>query len=320
MSVFAITYHHECSFKEDTDYVWEKTDCLPFEELIISWNMTRPKAGSLHIYASLLQETWSPEFLYAAWGKDQQKSFSSPKEGACARVFQDALTTLSATKARGFRIRCTTKDGASLTDLVSIHAATFKKCNEVKNGMSELPSDRILLDVQGLSQMALNDPRNFRLCSPTSTTAVLRFLCQDQMIDPIHFAEKCLDQTFDIFGNWVLNAAEANHYLRNTEYFCYVERCQGMKDLYASLRSGYPIVVSVKGSIEGAPLPYKNGHLLVICGIDTTTKKVLCMDPAFGADRETKTSYSIDSFEAAWKKRHYLTYTFRKKSDLFQKK
>jgi hypothetical protein len=102
------------------------------------------------------------------------------------------------------------------------------------------------------------------------------------------------DQTFDIYGNWVFNTAA-------TEKFR-VTRLASFEELYTHL----PAVVSVQGPLEGAPLPYLSGHLLVVRGWEAG--RVLVMDPAFPTHEETLTSYPIESFLAAWDRRRRLAY------------
>ena len=141
--------------------------------------------------------------------------------------------------------------------------------------------------------MALSDERSKRLCSPTSTTAVIRFLSQSSLPSPLSFADSVVDTAFDIYGNWILNTAQASHLLKKP-WTCCVVRLTSFDQVIRQLQKGYPVVVSVKGPLNGGATPYESGHLLVIKGYDSEKQEVFCMDPAFPTDELTLVSYDLN--------------------------
>ena len=147
------------------------------------------------------------------------------------------------------------------------------------------------------------------MCSPSSTSSVAGYLMGANRIDPVSFALHARDEAFDIFGNWVLNTAQASSLL-GSSWRCWVERLGGFGDIYSRLKRNLPVVVSLKGALPGARFPYPNGHLIVVKGYDPRKERVLCMDPAFSDDAATVVDYHLPDFMDAWSKRRFLAYLF----------
>lgn len=299
--------HQNAPIKQE----WQEEGLSPFDELMVSWNAVRPIDGTFHFYVSVKTDEWSPWLLYASWGSDGQSSFLSKAEGAPTRVYQDALEVLEGKRATGFQVKIATEGGARLSDIHSVHVYTNgDKPKEVQKTDPFLTST--YLKVPGLSQMSLNHSRYTDLCSPTSTTAVARFLSNDYAIDPLLFAQHVWDSGFDIFGNWVFNVAQASVHLGD-RWDCWVERLQGFNDIHDYMKHGTPVIASVRGPLPGSALPYATGHLLAVIGYDSSNQKVICMDPAFPRDLETQVSYDLYDFIQAWNRRGNVAYVFKNK-------
>lgn len=292
---------------EQVQNEWREEKIAPFNELMLTWNGKRPHQDQYRIYVSLKTDDWSPYLLYAIWGQDQQSSFSRVADASSVRVYQDAVEVLNGYTATGFRIKIESEKGASLDGLYSLHVYTSG--NQEKRKQKRGLDRSCCLDVEGLSQRVLSHPRCMDLCSPTSTTAVVRFLLNANDLDPVFFAERVRDIGFDIYGNWVLNVAESSHLL-GPSWNCWVERLDGFADIYEKLQQNTPVVVSVRGPLPGSALPYAKGHLLVIRGFDAENQRVLCMDPAFLSNEETLVSYPLKEFEEAWGRRGFLAYVY----------
>lgn len=272
-----------------------KQENIPsFDEMMISWNGARPTA--LNVYASVFINEWTPWLKYGSWGKDGQSSMQC-REGSI-KVYQDAFEILDGKKATGFQIK--------VDHPMRLHVFT----NAGRSSQNAIPASPVYLQVGGLSQTALSHPRNTSLCSPTSTTAVVRYLTK-KMIDPIQFAKNAHDQGFDIYGNWVLNVAESSVHL-GSSWNAWVERLNGFGDIYQRLLLGTPVIVSVRGPLPGSAQPYAKGHLIVVTGFDPEKKEVHCMDPAFDADAQTHVRYQLHDFLAAWGRRGHVAYIFEK--------
>lgn len=284
---------------------WVEEGVAPFDEWMLTWNAARPREGSYLFYASVRVEgAWSPWLLYVSWGSDGQKSYKAEDTGV--KVYQDAVEILGK-KADGFKVKVVTEGDATLENIYGLHVYT--NSDRVKEPKPFAGGSAVFLDVAGISQMALDHIRHRDLCSPTSTTAVTRYLSGDYGIDPVRFAGRAWDGGFDIFGHWVFNVAEAATHL-GPEWDCWVERLSGFEDIYARLQRGTPVIVSVRGPLPGSAQPYAKGHLMAVTGYDPILGVVYCMDPAFPSDRETGVSYPLSDFVEAWTRRGRVAYVF----------
>lgn len=290
---------------------WKEEQTAGFDELMISWNASRPLDGGYVFYVSVYANEWSPWLPYAKWGAVGQAGFSEGVQSSLAKVDQDAVVVLDGKKATGFRVKIAIEGNASLDAVHSLHVYTNSdRVQEARKPVCN--SAKVCLPVSGISQIALPDERAKRLCSPTSTVATVRYLLGDSSIEPIAFAEKVWDSCFDIFGNWVLNVAEAAAML-GPDWSCWVERLAGFDAIYERLDLGTPVVVSIRGPLPGSAMPYTSGHLIAVVGYDPMKQKVLCVDPAFPSDHETSVSYDLADFVQAWERRGRVAYIFSKK-------
>jgi hypothetical protein len=254
----------------------------------------------------LFQNEWSPWLKLAEWGLDRQRTFSAESEGV--KVYQDVAYPKTG-YCTGYEIRVTAEEGASLQ---SLHTITASGCDLSQIGIQDPgPLASIsLLSIPAQSQIVLLHPRSRDLCSPTSTAAAMNYLLKSRSIDPVVLAEAVRDQGFDIYGNWVLNTAAA-YDLLGGKFPTHVARLSGFGQIHEELMKGRPVVVSVKGALPGAPLPYNHGHLIFVTGYDGERRRVLCMDPGFDASEKTLTSYPLEDFLEAWTfRRKNLTYLF----------
>lgn len=298
--------------REEKKYVWTVTDLDPFEELILSWNGERPLSGSYLFQTRLLIDgLWSPWLLYAVWEASLQYSFHEKTTLAPVRSFQDQVELLHGHKAAGFSIKVEAMGKADLSQLYRLYACItdFTSLKLIKPKWAPPSVGYGPLPVLPLSQMALLHPRRLHLCSPASTTAVIRTLAQTLAIDPLSFSKAVYDAAFDIYGNWSFSIAQASVEL-GKNWHCFAARTRNITSLWKSLERGFSVVASVKGDLPGARASYANGHLLVIRGYDALNKNFLCMDPAFSLDKETLVAYPWEAFIRAWGNRYYLGYYF----------
>ncbi len=287
---------------------WKEENLPPFDELILSWNITRPTEGQLLFYVKVKTNEWTPWLLYATWGSEGQSTFSSATQDASVKIYQDTVEILKE-KGTGFQIKVVNEDPLPLN---RYHLFVYTNGDFQESEQKISYSLPLYLQVPGLSQMTLNHSRHQDLCSPTSTTAVLRYLTNNHTIDPIHFAGNAWDKNFDIFGNWALNIAQASTEL-GSEWECWVERLNHFDDIYQQLLKGIPVIVSIRGPLNGSARSYHQGHLIVVTGYDPLQKQVLCMDPAFSSDKETHVCYDLFDFLQAWNRRGKIAYMFDKK-------
>lgn len=316
-SLFGTMHHHcveEDNYKEN-HYTLKVEDTAPFDELIITWNAKRPKNGAFDIYVRVqVGKKWSPWLLYARWTKDTQFANTTSKVNQVARVFQDTVNVLNNHKACAFEVRIISHDPNEIKNLDALHICTSNPSKSDITKVDLTNANSSLLGVDGISQMAFPDERGPRLCSPTSTYTIIDYLSNDDnIIDPIAFAESVFDQSNDIFDNWVFNVASAYHHLPNSKYACWVERLNNFSQILSSLDNGFPVVISVKGPLKGSASPYKDGHLLAVIGFDAERKEVFCIDPAFKEDQQTFVTYKLNDLLEAWNRRKGIAYMFNKK-------
>lgn len=310
--LFAFTELHEIELApagEGGPIVWEVEGTLPFDELILSWNGDRPQDGGYALSLAVCsQGEWSAEIPYMFWGADSQYSFGSMHE-RLARNSEDILFLQEGHLGDGFRVVVRSEGGASLSNLHRLAACTSRLadyCIDLPNYNLEPVSLEVAC---GRSQMALEHPRHRDLCSPTSTSTAVNYLLGRALLDPATFADRAHDDRGDIYGNWVLNVAEASDRL-GKEWSCDVRRLKNFAQLHAYLCRGLPVVVSVKGELPGAPLPYAQGHLMMVRGYDPVSRRVLVVDSAFPSDNEVVVSYPLDDFLATWSLRKNIAYIF----------
>lgn len=288
-------------------YEWESQEVLPFNEVLISWNAQRPRQGSeYNIYTSVKLTDWTPWLKYATWSSDSQRTYSVETEDKCVKVFQDTLDVRKPHHGTRIRIKIETSDGSSLEGLKSFHLSLTNMHLLSSTPIPEnLPA--LKLNATGISQMALAHPRHKHLCSPTSTTALIRSLDPEARVNAVRFAEEVWDKGHDIYGNWVFNTSQAYVELKE-RFWIWVQRLNGFEDIVRSLELGIPVVVSLKGPLRGSPLHYESGHLMLIYGINAVESKVCCMDPAYPRDEETFAEYLISDFLEAWNRRGRVAY------------
>jgi len=307
---YASELHHYFLRGEQLEAIWEETAVEPFDELILSWDASRPEQGDYLIEVSALINGWTPWLNYAFWGAHDQYTFNEKNE--TTQTFQDAFEILNGQLAAGFRVRISAKDGASLKKVRALHVClTNRKKHEVDQHLSKDEDIIVDLEVSGTSQICLPDDRRTRLCSPTSTTAVINYHKEATRLSPLDFANRVVDTAFDIYGNWILNTAQAAHEL-GSPWNCFVVRFTSFNQVIDQLLAGYPVIVSLRGPLTGSALSYQAGHLLVVKGYKSATKEVFCMDPAFPSNAQTLVSYALSDFVQAWARRGGIAYVIHR--------
>ncbi len=278
----------------------------PFNELLLSWNATRPKVGDFLLSFRLKAAQLHDFMPYASWGVSGQKSFTV--EVPSIVVKQDTIV-LREGLASGFSVKVEAHNGA---DIKNVHALISSYTDHTKHCIKpfELPQDRLQLDLLTLSQRKVDHPRKNDLCSPTSTCALCSFLTK-KVLNPLSFATNIWDSTADIYGNWVFAIAEASHHLGD-KWLAYVARLTSFEEIITNLKNDIPSIISVRGQLPGSPVAYTSGHLLVVTGFDGFTNKIFCMDPAFHNESEASVAYDANDLFAAWKLRGGIAYIFKK--------
>lgn len=289
-------------------------DTHPFSQLIFSWNAVRPAAGHFSFWAQVRNRvtgTWSKWYKMVDWGAGVQKSYASPggESSEFANFHHVRLEVDPKVLADGFRIRMGVHEGA---DPLLLHAHSVNIANFslfAPENIALLPSTMQSVHIPGVpakAQLSLNHSQSYRLCSPTSCAMLIHYLTGSPA-DPVHVADSVFDTGLDAYGSWPFNTAHVFERCGGSTYF-FVARLNSFSELYGQLARGIPIIVSVRGSIEGAPKDYPHGHLLIVVGFDKNTQTVLCHDPAVHSPDKVYKKYPLKSFIRAWENSKRLVY------------
>ena len=298
--------------KKKSSLVFVKTDVPCFSQLIFSWNAFRPQKGHYSFAVQVRDaatKEWSSWHKMIEWGEQVQRSYTTKSDG-WAQYFHVRLETGTQRLADSFCIKMEPHDGADLSLVrgcaVNVSDFTKFKSEVGSTTLGRLPSV-VISDVPKKSQMVLDHPRSHELCSPTSTSMMAGYLCAAP-IDPVDFAHKVFDSGLNAYGCWPFNTAHAFERCNGKVYFASV-RFNSFAALHNQLSRNIPVVVSVRGVLDGAPKAYPKGHLLLVIGWDAVKKEVICHDPAFQADNGILARYPIDAFLSAWERSRRLAYS-----------
>lgn len=298
------------------EIVWEQPATLPFNELIVSWNALRPPVGHMTLWVSVkYSNKWSSWHRLALWGPKSQQTFVN-KLHPHVHTKHCRVEMQRNMLARGLRVKMVFHQGADPKNLKAFFACVSRLNHfKIVHPTTKLQS----VTIQGIprqSQMVLDHERYRDLCSPVSTSMLVAYFYQKLMgaklVHAMHdfaidFAKKSHDQGYlDIYGNWILNVAQAFDSSNGTVYFR-VERLNSFYDLHQSLVKKIPVAVSVR-RLRGGATPYANGHIMLVVGWDRVKRRVLCIDPAFGSNRATLKAYRLIDFLHAWSRSSNLAY------------
>lgn len=290
--------------------VFTKDGVSDFSQLLFSWNAMRPQKGHFTFLVQVrnsLTKKWSTWHRMIDWGAGVQRSYQT--KGDSFSRYVHVRLEMKRYLADAFRIKIISNNGAPI-HLLKGFAVTVSNKSDFKpesfsEGVDHMPSV-IVKNVPRISQFALNHPDSGRICSPTSCTMLTRYLT-GFMIDPIEFAEKSFDHGLGVYGSWPFNMAHAFEQCNGKNWF-FNTRFNSFAELHSQLSRNIPVVVSVRGSLTGAPRPYPKGHLLIVVGWDSKKKQVICHDPACETDGKTLQRYALKDFVRAWELSHRLVY------------
>jgi hypothetical protein len=286
-------------------------DVVPaYTQLVFSWNALRPERGFFSFWVQSRDQAtkkWGVWQKMIDWGAGVQRSYMGDKHDG-SQYIHVRLEMDSGSYADAFRIKIVPHEGSSLALLKSIFVciSDFTKFRSENPAQGEHLTSVIVPNVPKKSQFSLDHERNFALCSPTSCSMLLGYLC-GQPIDPISFAYQSYDSGLNAYGSWPFNMAHAFERCGGNFYFTTM-RFNAFSHLHQRLQQGIPVVVSVRGVLVGAPKVYHSGHLLVVVGFDAQKQQVLCHDPAFKADEDIFQAYALHHFLPAWERSHRLGY------------
>jgi hypothetical protein len=291
--------HERQKIKNRQVLLFGHVDVPQFTQLIFAWNAFRPGKGHFTFLVqarNAVNKEWGKWHKMVDWGSSIQCSYSSSSDGH-THYQHVRLETETNQFADGFRLKVVAHNGAILQEVHGIAAsiANFSlfKPEALDGHLKKLTSVRIT-QVPRLSQFAIKHADKDRICSPTSCTMLMCFLLKKH-IDPSDFADKVFDTGLNAYGSWPFNTAHAFERAGGSLWFLLV-RLNSFNDLHHQLTRGFPVVVSIRGTLSRAPKPYPSGHLLVVVGFDTARQEVICHDPAFAQHAETAQRNKVSDF------------------------
>ncbi|MBD3231976.1 hypothetical protein GF322_04955 [Candidatus Dependentiae bacterium] len=290
--------------------IWQVHAKKPFDEIIVSWNSFRPRKGQYSFWISLHHNYWSNWYKIAEWGVKNQQTFVNTRN-PCVHLKHVRMILNRGKKANSFRIKVVAEKGADLKNLKALFACV-SNMNKFKIDKGNITLPAICLKgIVPQSQMNLKHPRFRDLCSPTSLSMMINYFSNNSINLESYipeFAQLVLDQCYlDIYGNWILNVAQAFDSLKGKKYFR-VERLNNFNHLYSFLKKKIPVAVSVRGFLNGGAKSYENGHFILVVGWSLRKQRVLCIDPAFQDNSNTLRAYRIVDFLQAWGTSRNLSY------------
>lgn len=282
-----------------------------FSQLMFSWNAFRPSAGHFTFYVQVRDaknKSWGTWHKMAEWGAHVQRSFSSKVAGATKFLY----VRLEGQKGRlsdAFRVRVHADQGADLAKVRSL-AVSLSNFNQFKESrfdstLSSLSSTYIQ-DVPKQSQFKVPYIHNDSICSPTSVGMLVGSLTRED-VNYRDIVRGSFDHGLGVHGSWPFNMAYAFEKCKGNVHFS-VSRLNSFAQLHERLQKGIPVVVSVRGYLEGAPKQYDKGHLMVVVGWDAKRQQVICHDPAFKSNNGVLKRYAARSFLDAWDRSYRLAY------------
>lgn len=299
--------------QENGQLNYKKLDIPHFTQLIFSWNSKRPTSGYFSFWARVRDaknNKWYTWHHMMDWGNTVQKSYAQ-KYGAHQTGYHHVRLELPAGHtADGFEIKIEKFDGADFNAISSVgvstaHLGKFDPECSMRYGSTPFRSVYVS-GVPRQSQRTVDHPESDRLCSPTSSSMMVGYLCGFP-VNPVIFADNVYDDGLDAFGSWPFNTAHAYEHCP-TKFDFFVTRLKSFEQLYNFLKKNIPVVVSVRGKLRGAPQRYDRGHLIIVVGWDRRKKRVICHDPACSSNTATLKVYSIDAFRHAWENSRRLAY------------
>lgn len=316
------TWIYRKTFSEAEQKVYTKKKQLPllckydtpvFSQLLFSWNAQRPQNGFFSFWVqsrNAKTKKWSRWHKMIDWGAQIQRSYSSKDKDS---HYEHVRLETEPDLADAFAVKVESHDGADL--------GLFKSCVINIVNMQRFEPDILdpltlaslsTIEIKGapvISQLALEHQRNEEICSPTSCSMLVGFLAS-RAVDPIDFAQNVFDVglgPIGHFGSWPFNTAHVFERCTGV-FYCFVMRLHSFISLYEILKKQIPVVVSVRGTLEGAIKPYPQGHLLLVIGFDVETQEVIVHDPAALDDSHVYKRYPLDSFLKAWERSRRLAY------------
>lgn len=303
----------------------------PFNKMVMSWSSDTPAGTTVQVEARIMvlqsdanglpTECWSNWLSWGTWGTSiRRASGTGNTDDPLASVDVDTLKVKDGQLASKIQYRVIlSSEQAGISPAVRLVSAALRNTNpgqgiaKVFTDNPDLATLRVL-DVPQLSQMIRDPAIADSICSPTSVSMILNYY--GAAVEPETTAWGVYDYAYEDFGNWPFNTA----YAASFGHQAYVDYST-VEGLKREIAAGHPVVASVayKNSaavdeelpvIDGAPIDYTYGHLIVVCGFTRQDGQdyIVINDPAAANNAGVRVNYRLDQFEQAWAESGNIAY------------
>lgn len=277
-----------------------------YKGLIASWSAITPVGTFVEVSVQTrVEDAWSPWLTYGKWASTGNEGSVTQQGGNYTSISIDEVTIAMGKGADALRYKVVLTGSGSSSPQVNTVAASLHLWDEVALVLDPNKDWQVELDVPERSQMIVPEIGNV-ICSPTSLSMVLEYYGHD--IPTAEVAANCRDNGAGIYGNWVYNAA----YAGSLGLTSYVERFVSAEQLKDKIADGIPVVCSIntpnQAALEGSPMGYPSGHLLVVRGftVKDGVEYVIVNDPAAPNNETVRREYKLTEFQQAWRNVVYV--------------
>lgn len=279
-----------------------------FKDLVASWNVDTPKDTEIELSIKVkVEDEWSMWLSYGKWSSSDSRGSVKSQKDAIANMSIDTLEILGDKNAEAFQysIVLTRENSDIESPRIRSIFTTLKLCDETVPVLGDNKDWLVELDVPERSQMIVPEIGNV-ICSPTSLSMVMEYYGNNLKTEEV--ADKVLDSTGNIYGNWSYNVS----YAGSQGFTSYVARFTSINEIKDKIANGIPVIASIKTKSEdvlkGAPQAYPSGHLLVVRGFTIKDGKeyIIVNDPAAPDNSTVRREYEVSGFEKAWSKIVYI--------------
>ncbi len=301
--------------KEPSEIILDIKNSFIFDEAIVSVSADIKKGDIL--VASMLVE--GQEFSFGNFSPLNSKSFSI--ENKNGRMDIDTLKLYK--KGKDFKIRLKLFNNSGNENKIKLINIVLTNREKIPQYVNFKPQKHLKLNVPEISQIKQQVEYNKDICSPTSLTMVLNYY--GIKIDTITTASNVIDNSLNIYGNWIFNTSFAS----TKGLFSYVARINSYKELYFYISRNIPVIARINSykelyfyisrnipviasitfknnELKNSPLKKTDGHLVVIKGFDKNGN-IIVNDPAAMNEKNVERVYDKKEFFNAWIKNKYGT-------------
>ena len=277
-------------------YVSESIFIGKFHTLVASWKATGTTDVSISIAYDLDDGKFSGFYSFGKWSTKKGVSASHSSSNNNGHLNTDTFYAHS----EGTQVKVKVElfaNSSSKTKTSGLEYIVITGDFEQKLVFFNI-SEKVFIDVPRRSQMVVPKIGN-RICSPTSVAMVLEYYGTNLPTTTV--ARGVYDNSTKIYGNWSFNTA----YAASLGYNAYVDTFD-LNALKYTLSRGIPVICSIatydKAQLEGSPMAYPSGHLVVACGYEQIggVTYINFNDPAAPTADTVRRSYRADQFERVW--------------------